>query len=167
MFPLSLIRISSFLLLSVDTKGKDELNVLQKHWLNLQHSTFAFEQLYTFQNDFFGDICNINPDTLPFCAPNFLKIACNMKKLAVRGVMYVTLLGNSIALEVVDRDYQLSTLSPNDAVYAMEFTKATYKDMDIFKTWSYDSLVKINTNMENQHTSMRKHLQDRHFAMET
>jgi hypothetical protein len=118
MFPLSLICILSFLLLSVDTKGKDELSVLQKHWLNLQHSTFALEQLYSFTYDFFGGVCDTHPDTLPFCAPNVVKIACKSRMLVTRGVMYLTLLGNSIALAVVDRDYQLSTLSPNDAVYA-------------------------------------------------
>ena len=40
-----------------------------------------------------------------------------------------------------------------------------HSNVKSFQTWTHKALQTINNNLNNQHTEMRKHLQDRHQQM--
>ena len=81
-------------------------------------------------------------------------------------VVHVIKLALQISLEVVNRQFEIATLGSDQAIYGYEYSKATHQDVKALTKWQYESLLKINNVIEMQHTSMREHLQERHFVME-
>ena len=71
-----------------------------------------------------------------------------------------------LLFQAVETQVGAETLGSDKAIFGFRYSEATYKNLDEYSNWSSDALTKIATNMNNQHTSMRQHLQDRHLAME-
>ena len=92
------------------------------------------------------------------CVYNFLKPICTLVAMAVETAHHVV----NLALEV-----SIATLSISVAEEdPFDYPEATYTDMTAFNEWTTEALSSINDVMQVQHTSMRQHLQDRHFSME-
>jgi len=151
----------------IDPGTDKDLLDLQRLRLNAQHALVALEHLTEYISFTVPNICEALPATLPGGIPFPPFIICKIVSLVLQLVMNNLVLIASITHQVLDDQYEIATLGPNQEVYGNEFSKATYKDMHAFNEWSYKALKKINSNINEQHTSMRKHLQDRHLAMET
>ncbi|EJK76988.1 hypothetical protein THAOC_01211, partial [Thalassiosira oceanica] len=73
--------------------------------------------------------------------------------------------GSKVAYSVVSRQLYLQTKKASSAASTYngeEYTKATYNTLIQHDQWNHDALGVINKNMINQHTQMRKELQNRH-----
>jgi hypothetical protein len=157
-----------FYIIAVEDKYAD-LPELQKVLLDLQVSVFSFESAASFMADYIDNSCDAVPENLCFwgiCVTNFSKALCYFARAFVIVIQHVVRLGLAIALQSVNRNYEIATLGPDRAAIAADWTEAIYKDMTAFNEWNYEALTSINDVIQVQHTSMRQHLQDRHFAME-
>ena len=74
-------------------------------------------------------------------------------------IQHIVGLALQISLEAVTRDFEISTLGPDQAIYGYKYSQATYHNLKTLTKWQYDSVLKINNVIEVQHTSMREHLQ--------
>lgn len=144
-----------------------DVNDLQRTWLNAQHALVASEHLTEYISFTTPNVCEAIPATLPGGIPFVPFIICKIISLVLQLVMNNLLLIASITHQVLDDQYEMATLGPNEAVYGNHYSKGTYHDMNALDKWNFNALTKINSNINEQHTSMRKHLQDRHLAMET
>jgi hypothetical protein len=93
------------------------------------------------------------------CFFNILKPICNVAAMAVNMANEVIHLAleHSIAI--------LSIFVAEEDPF--DYPEATYADMTAFNEWTAEALNSINDVMQVQHNSMRQHLQDRHFSMES
>jgi len=153
----------------VDESAQKQLLGLQKVWLDLQDAVLAFESWAAYLNDKTNLKCDMVPENFcagPICVFNPGKGICFIMALVTMVIQHIVALALQITLQCVNRDFEISTLGPDQAIYGYEYSKATYQDVKALTKWQYESLLKINNVIEVQHTSMREHLQERHLAME-
>jgi len=156
------------LVITVDESAQKHLQGLQKEWLDLQDAVLAFESAAAFANDYTNLGCDMIPENFcaGFCVFNPGKGICFIMALVIMVIQHIVALALQITLQCVNRDFEISTLGPDQAIYGYEYSKATYQDVKALTKWQYESLLKINNAIEVQHTSMYEHLQERHLAME-
>ena len=156
------------LVITVDESAQKHLQGLQKEWLDLQDAVLAFESWAAYLNDKINLQCDMVPENFcaGLCVFNPGKQVCAILALVTMVIQHIVALALQITLQCVNRDFEISTLGPDQAIYGYEYSKATYQDVKALTKWQYESLLKINNVIEVQHTSMREHLQERHLAME-
>jgi hypothetical protein len=94
------------------------------------------------------------------CFPNIFKVICYAVAVVVN-LMYkgvTLLLSNAVGI--------LKAFVAKQEQDLFDYPEAIYTDMTAFNKWTAEALISINDVMQVQHTSMRQHLQDRHFSME-
>ena len=158
---------SSVSISQVNTAPQERVVTLKNTWRGLHHTQVVYEKLYKFTIENADKLCEVIPALLPFNLPNPGFIVCKIVVTILLAVMYAVSGALDIAFQVVDGELEVLTLGPDQDMYGYEYTKATNTDLHAYGEWNKDALTKIAINMNNQHTSMRQHLQDRHTAMET
>jgi len=156
------------LLVTVVETSQEDLVKLQKELSNLKQALFAFKSATAFANDYINLGCNMIPENFcaGFCVYNPGEGICFIMALVTMVIQHVVVLALQITFDMVNRDIGSRTLGVNQAIYGYEYSKATYQNVKALKKWQFESLSKINKVIEVQHTSMREHLQERHFVME-
>ena len=119
-----------------------------------------------YATDMVGAGCDVIPETLPGGIPNPVHCTCKLILTILEAVFHAVVTAMGIVKQVIDNEWELATLSPHHQQYGYDYINAAYLDMTQFHDWKIKSLSKINGNINEQHTSMRQHLQDRHLAME-
>ena len=116
-----------------------------------------------------GKVCDTQVENVCagiVCITNQGNVVCNVYEVVNLLIVHIIKLTLQISLEAVTHEFEIGTLGPDQAIYGYEYSKATYQNIKTLNKWQYESLLKINKVIEVQHTSMREHLQERHFAME-
>ena len=147
-------------------EDKEKLVKLQLHWLNLNHFLVVTEHL-TETADQLGDkICQLIPDeiTVPpgVDIPNPAYMACIWMQLVVFLIGNAIVAGARTAYQVVNHQYEIDTMSDKEAYYSFYYSRATYHNTFEYGKKNWKALVEIHTDMMNQHTEMKRQLQERH-----
>eukprot|EP00956_Cyclotella_meneghiniana_P014940 scaffold22644_cov44-Cyclotella_meneghiniana.AAC.4 len=128
---------------SNEAEDQESLVKLQRHWHNLGHTLKTAEFFYE-------------------KIINMLDGQCDM---IIEAICVPVVMGNggiTIAYQAVDDIYDIATLGPNTAIYGQYYDRANYLNIRGLMEWNEKALDAIRLNMKNQHTEMKKQLQERH-----
>ena len=149
---------------------QEHLVPLQNAWLKLGHAKMLAEQVYEFTDELSGDVCETLGDSekcigagpAVVCLPNPGYYICRIVKLVTKAVGYALQFAFTIAYHAIDDQYEIATMSDKEAYYGFFYSRATYHNTFEYGKKNWKALVEIRTDMMNQHTEMKRQLQERH-----
>ena len=137
--------------------NKDHLVELQKQWISLKRALWMSEMLLE-KSEMLYEQCEL----ISF-VPLF--VGCMAAAILYEVSSFTFYYGSLIAFDILDEKYELETLGPNHAIYGYEYSKATYFNTKHHFVWNAENLKVMKANMFNQHSEMKKQLQERHQEM--
>jgi hypothetical protein len=157
----------AFQIAEVNTEAYEALYELETQKSILEFARSGF----TIASNFITESARCICESLPFqicipifgCITNYFRTICFVLLNCLIALQKVIQVASFIALKVITGQCTKARQNLFDhSIYSM----ATYDDMTAFNKWTAEALKGINDVIQVQHTSMRQHLQDRHFAME-
>jgi len=150
-----------------DPSHQESLKTTQMFWLMSGHGLATAEHLYAFGEWQEDKGCKaMGPEAWgPLGTPNPVRMTCALASKLGSSLLYIALLGTTIAFQALDHAFEIATLGPDQAIYGYEYSKATYFNTKEHIAWNVDALKALQENMFGQHTEMKKELQERHKEM--
>ena len=96
------------------------------------------------------------------CFPNVAYYVCRAVKILTDKLVTVVVKAVTIAFQVLAALTAADTISESQAFYGYYYSRATYHNTKNHNEWNIMALDAIRLNMRDQHTEMKRQLQERH-----
>ena len=96
------------------------------------------------------------------CFPNVAYYVCRAVKISTDILASAVVKAVNKAFEVLAAQTAADTISESQAICGYYYSRATYHDTKQYNEWNAIALDAIRLNMKDQHTEMKKQLQERH-----
>eukprot|EP00956_Cyclotella_meneghiniana_P003490 scaffold4251_cov37-Cyclotella_meneghiniana.AAC.5 len=151
-------------------ENQDSLIALDLAHLKLSQALQAAEHVWDLTTNELDDVCDDTGESQICagaslgiaCFPNVPRLICSVSRKIGKKFAYYILVYTTIAFQAIDNEMAMATIDPNAEFYDYYYSRATYHNTKHYNEWNEKALDAIRLNMKDQHTEMKRQLQERH-----